>query len=306
MRPEDLFKIIGEIDDNIIESSDALYSGEAARFDQTAGAPATGPRIPATGRPKTTRYRRRRWVPAVAAAACVLVGFAGLYAVLRPKGSAMSEATAEYEEAAEEAAEYEETWDEAAPEAAEEPAASANFDEKAETSPAEEAYAEPAEEEMEEAETESAGNAAGEISAAEEDEEMASAENIGVTLTASDVTAEGLTLTCAQSGGEVTGELMTGVAYDLEQLGPAYLKDYEAGRTVPESAWEAVPPLAEIAWTEEGLPIALDSKTEWTVDWTTLYGELDKGVYRIGKRILDLRAPGDYDTYQAWAIFEIE
>ena len=266
------------------------------------------------------RFRPRRWIPAVAAAACVLVGFAGLYALMRPKGSAMSEAAYEEamveegaeepmaEEAAEGAAEY--AYEEAAP-AAE--SASPSAEDKEEMSenfasePTEEVAPESAEEDAGSGETDTPVDGAEESGGGSFSGDAADAAAVGVTLEASDVTSTGLTLTCTQSGGRVTGELLTGTAYTLEQLDPAYLKAYESGDDVPSDAWRAVEPLAEeIVWTEEGLPITLGGRTEWTVNWESLYGELDKGTYRICKQILDLRAPGDYDAYEAGAVFKVK
>ena len=353
MRPEDLFKIIGEIDDALIAESEELYAGEAGRqtsqanmVGATGGTDSTeysplgkketrpdydeaekGDRGPSS---TTRRFRPRRWIPAVAAAACVLVGFAGLYALMRPKGSAMSEAAYEEamveeaaeepmaEEAAEGAAEY--AYEEAAP-AAE--SASPSAEDKEEMSenfasePTEEAATESDEEDVSSGIDSGAGpgSAAGEgigsgqagTGGGSFSGDAADAAAVGVTLEASDVTSTGLTLTCTQSGGRMTGELITGTSYTLEQLDPAYLRAYKSGDEVPSDAWRAVDPLVEeIVWTEEGLPITLGGKTEWTVNWEPLYGELDKGTYRICKQILDLRAPGDYDAYEAGAVFEIK
>ena len=47
-----------------------------------------------------------------------------------------------------------------------------------------------------------------------------------------------------------------------------------------------------------------DSKTI-TVDWKDYYGELANGKYRIVKKIIDVREPGDYDTYTLMAEFEL-
>ena len=389
MRPEDLFKIIGEIDDAFIAESEELYAGEAGRQAPQANivgaadgpssleyspadkketrpdydkaekgdrgpssleySPADkkeqrsdydkaekGDRGPSStklsptgqnqegsdtkaGSSTTRRFRPRRWIPAVAAAACVLVGFAGLYALMRPKGSAMSEAAYEEamveeaaeepmaEEAAEEAAEYE--CEEAAP-AAESASPSAGDKEEMSgnfaSEPTEEVAPESAEEDAGGGETDTPVDGAEESGGGSFLGDAADADAVGVTLEASDVTSTGLTLTCTQSGGRVTGELLTGTAYTLEQLDPAYLKAYESGDDVPSDAWRVVDPLAEeIVWTEEGLPITLGGKTEWTVNWEPLYGKLDKGTYRISKQILDLRAPGDYDAYEAGAIFKV-
>ena len=48
-----------------------------------------------------------------------------------------------------------------------------------------------------------------------------------------------------------------------------------------------------------------DEVVEWEVNWEWLYGELPVGKYRIGKQIMDWRAPGDYDTVLYYAEFEL-
>jgi hypothetical protein len=42
------------------------------------------------------------------------------------------------------------------------------------------------------------------------------------------------------------------------------------------------------------------------IDWEWLYGNLDKGIYRFNIEILDVRAPGDFDTLPMYTVFEVE
>lgn len=116
----------------------------------------------------------------------------------------------------------------------------------------------------------------------------------GIVLSAENVTASGLTLRCTQSGGEPTGELSTGSYYVLEQKADA---DW-----VPV---ELAPHEGDIAWTMEAWIIPMNGDVTWDVDWTWLYGTLPEGSYRIGKNVMDWRAPGDYDQQMAYAEFEI-
>lgn len=117
----------------------------------------------------------------------------------------------------------------------------------------------------------------------------------GVTLSVKDVTPEGLTIVCIQSGVTPTGELSTGTYYALERK--------EADVWIPvadiledkEVCWDAV------AWI-----ITLNGMTEWEVDWEWLYGSLAPGHYRIGKEIMDFRGTGDYDKQMYYAEFEIK
>ena len=51
--------------------------------------------------------------------------------------------------------------------------------------------------------------------------------------------------------------------------------------------------------------ISKGSDTQYEYNWEWLYGALAPGEYRLGVNILSLRAPGDYDTYTAYAHFLI-
>ncbi len=116
----------------------------------------------------------------------------------------------------------------------------------------------------------------------------------GLTLTASDVTSTGMTLTFAQSGGNPTGErLMSGEYYFLE--------------TLNGGEWTSVPLKVEsVVWTGEGWNIPLGGTFETDISWEYLYGELPTGQYRVGKSVMDFRGTGDYDTATFYAEFTIE
>ena len=114
----------------------------------------------------------------------------------------------------------------------------------------------------------------------------------GLTLTAKDVTPTGCTVVFTQSGGNPTGELDTGVNYELEQ--------YKNGE------WTAVKTLRDdISWVDAALIIKENDSTEIGAGWSERYGELPAGKYRIGKDVDDWRAPGDSDTKMYYAYFEI-
>ncbi|MDE6709036.1 MAG: hypothetical protein K2J76_00945, partial [Oscillospiraceae bacterium] len=118
------------------------------------------------------------------------------------------------------------------------------------------------------------------------------ADEWGLTLTAKDVTPTGCTVVFTQSGGNPTGELNTGVYYELEQ--------YKNGK------WTAVKTLRDdIGWLDVALIIKENDSTEIGAGWSERYGELPAGKYRIGKDVDDWRAPGDYDTKMYYAYFEI-
>lgn len=116
----------------------------------------------------------------------------------------------------------------------------------------------------------------------------------GLTLYAEDVTPEGATIVCTQSGGSPSGELATGSYYVLERA--------EAGK------WEALDNAQEmeVGWTAEAWIIPMEGTAEMEVDWEWLYGSLPAGHYRIGKEITDFRAAGDFDKEMYYAEFEIE
>jgi len=115
----------------------------------------------------------------------------------------------------------------------------------------------------------------------------------GITMTAEDVTAKGCTIVCTQSGGKDVAELLTGAAFFLE------VKD--------GNSWNTYPTLHEhVSWTAEGWMIEKDGSVEWATEWDWLYGELPAGEYRVGKDVLNSRAPGDYDELPYYAEFTIK
>jgi len=114
----------------------------------------------------------------------------------------------------------------------------------------------------------------------------------GVVFTAKDVTPNGLTLLCTQSG-DAPGELTTGAEFTLQ------IKKGDA--------WESVPVTQEnCAWTMEAYLIPADGSTEWKTDWQWLYGTLQSGQYRIGKTVTAFIEPGNSPSQLLWAEFTIE
>ncbi|MBE6753139.1 MAG: hypothetical protein E7559_02095 [Ruminococcaceae bacterium] len=116
------------------------------------------------------------------------------------------------------------------------------------------------------------------------EEQTADAPDWGVTLRTKDVTPTGLTLLIGQSGGSPTGELSTGSWYRI---------DVYDGIDWREA--ERLPMEHDVVWTAEGWMIQPGQQSEWKTDWSWLYGELPEGVYRICKKVMDWRAPGDFD-----------
>lgn len=115
----------------------------------------------------------------------------------------------------------------------------------------------------------------------------------GLTLSAKDVTPSGLTLVCTQSGGEPSGDIMTGEDY--------YLTVWKKGH------WRMVMPVIEnYGWNSLAHWITKDDDTEFKIDWKWLYGELEPGTYRLVKEFMDFRKTADYDEAIYWVEFVIE
>ena len=126
----------------------------------------------------------------------------------------------------------------------------------------------------------------------EEPVQEAADNNWGIELLAKDVTPDGMTLVCTQSGGDRTGELSTGDWYEIEVS--------DGGR------WKTAPVYAEVCWEDIAWEIPSEDTTQWEVNWTWIYGSLPAGEYRIAKEIMDFRQTGDYDTCRSYAYFTIE
>ena len=112
----------------------------------------------------------------------------------------------------------------------------------------------------------------------------------GVTLSLRNITESGATVVFTQSGGNPTGELMTGSYYRLEYANEdlAFVID------------------DEIAWTAEAYMIPMGGELEMEVKWEWLYGKLPAGTYKIYKSVMDFRGPGDYDNKEYYAEFTVE
>ena len=117
----------------------------------------------------------------------------------------------------------------------------------------------------------------------------------GVTLEAENISPEGLTIVCKQSGGEEVSELFTGSYYVLQRS--------------EDSEWadvEFLPQEYDVTWTSEAWIIQKEGTTQWDVNWGWLYGELSAGEYRIGIEIRNIRGTGDFDEEMVYAGFVIQ
>jgi predicted small lipoprotein YifL len=117
----------------------------------------------------------------------------------------------------------------------------------------------------------------------------------GIELTAVNITPKGITLICNQSGGQPSGDLLTGSPFWLE--------------TKTDDQWTPMETLKSeyvIEWTSGAWFIPKNGSKEWRVNWERLYGELPAGNYRIGKNIMDFRTKGHFDTNSYYAYFDVE
>ena len=142
----------------------------------------------------------------------------------------------------------------------------------------------------EEVSNEPTGETTGEVQ--KESEQSANDNDWGVVLSASAVTSDGMTLVCSHSGGNPTGELLTGPWYEIE--------------VSEDGTWKPAPTYAEVCWEDIAWEIQPENTTQWEINWTWIYGSLPQGEYRIAKEIMDFRQTGDFDTCRSYAYFTIE
>lgn len=70
--------------------------------------------------------------------------------------------------------------------------------------------------------------------------------------------------------------------------------------------WISVPYISEdIAFHDIAYIVNKGETASQSVDWTSMYGNLDKGKYRIVKEVTDFRETGDYTIYTLTDEFEI-
>ncbi len=115
-------------------------------------------------------------------------------------------------------------------------------------------------------------------------------ETISITLTAKDVTPDGLTLVLDTTEPIPADTILYGKEFSLWAL--------------QDDEWVRVPQFNETAvFTSEGYPFT--RRTELAIDWNWIYGTLSQGHYRIGKRFTDSRRTGDNTDYELYAEFDI-
>ncbi|WP_107841989.1 immunoglobulin-like domain-containing protein [Metasolibacillus meyeri] len=60
------------------------------------------------------------------------------------------------------------------------------------------------------------------------------------------------------------------------------------------------------AFADIGYSLASFSVREWKIDWSGLYGSLNRGEYRLVKEISNFRNTDDYDNYHLAVEFTVE
>ena len=91
--------------------------------------------------------------------------------------------------------------------------------------------------------------------------------NLCITLHAENITRNGCTLVCTQSGGPFEN-IITGSPFNVERL--------EDGR------WVGVMP-ESTTWTSIAYMVNRDTTTTWNLNWSQIVGSLAPGHYRVSK-----------------------
>ena len=117
---------------------------------------------------------------------------------------------------------------------------------------------------------------------------------LGLMAEAEDITPTGATFVFRLWDPELpTGELIYGNDFTLEKK--------------QDGVWTELPVLLDNRAVEDiGYTIPAgpeNNRCEWHADWEQVYGAIEPGEYRIGKSVLDHRAPGDNDKYMIYACF---
>lgn len=86
-----------------------------------------------------------------------------------------------------------------------------------------------------------------------------------------------------------------------------YSEDFVLETKIDDS-WYQVPTVLEenYGFNDIGFQVQPKSSAEWSVDWEWLHGSLENGEYRIVKKVLDFRGPGDFDEYHLAATFVLD
>ncbi len=100
-------------------------------------------------------------------------------------------------------------------------------------------------------------------------------QDIGIQLSAEDITPNGLTLVCTQDGTPWR-EILTGSPWSLEQW--------------TEDGWVSVMPESTV-WTMVAYTVPQHEVTRWNLNWSLIRGALEPGTYRVGKHFTATPVP---------------
>ena len=115
----------------------------------------------------------------------------------------------------------------------------------------------------------------------------------GLTMEVSDVTSEGLTLTCMRDATLPDWEVTTGSAYVIQK---------ESNGTWADVPFDCT---GDWGWTMELYTIDQNTPGNWKINWTNLCGELPAGTYRIGKDFVASKSPAEIEHFTVFAEFTI-
>lgn len=120
-------------------------------------------------------------------------------------------------------------------------------------------------------------------------------EGWGVSMWVEDVKPTGAAIVFEQFEGNAQGDLQTGEWFELEVLNE-------------DNEWEKVAtnPLIDYAFNSVAYMIKKNDRTEMDASWEWLYGKLPRGYYRVAKKVMDFKAPGDFEEEIYYAEFSIE
>lgn len=113
----------------------------------------------------------------------------------------------------------------------------------------------------------------------------------GVTMTLNDNNLSGTGISLIVQN-ETEKELIFGEEYTLEKkiFGRWYRVMYKSSMMIQSVGWNSI-----------GLPVSQKSERTFEIDWEWLYGNLDKGKYRIVKRFI-VNYPESYNLAVEFAI----
>lgn len=119
----------------------------------------------------------------------------------------------------------------------------------------------------------------------------APANPIGLSMSVENISDKGCTIVFEQSGGKVTGELLTGAPFEIQKMNSdgEWVNDI---RTI-------------VDWEDIAYVIKQNDVTRLDADWQYIHEPFEPGHYRIKKEVMDFREVADYDTYELYAEFVV-